>query len=58
VRKGTDGVAIVILKVQKLKVDLLVGQQKAMVSPGAVLKADGGGGPSQERYWEGHMPGE
>lgn len=37
---------------------LLVGQQKAIVSPGAELKADGAGGPAQERYCDGHTPGE
>ena len=46
------------LEGRKIEVDLLVGQQKAMVSPGPELKADGAGGPPQERYWDGHTPGE
>jgi hypothetical protein len=51
-RRGT-------LKVLKeLGFYLLVGQQKAMVSPGADLRVVGAGGGGHGRYLLGHTPGE
>lgn len=38
--------------------NLLVGQQNAMVSPGAELKAVGADGGTQDLYCDGHTPGE